>query len=65
MNLAIDKECCIRCGACAELCPGNVIAMDEEGWPFERYPDDCWYCGACQVECPEHCIKVIFPYLIR
>lgn len=65
MNLSIERECCLQCGACAEFCPGNVIAVDEDGWPFERYPEDCWYCGVCQVECPGSCITVVFPYLIR
>ena len=65
MNLNIDRNCCVQCGACAEYCPGHVIAIDEGGWPYERYPDDCWYCGVCQVECPENCITILFPYLIR
>jgi NAD-dependent dihydropyrimidine dehydrogenase PreA subunit len=65
MNLSIDLSCCTRCGLCAEFCPGHVLALDRDGQPFERYPEDCWYCGVCQVECPAECITVVFPYLIR
>lgn len=65
MNLSIDLECCIGCGACAEYCPGHVIAMNEENHPYEKYPDDCWYCGVCQAECPADCIQMLFPYLVR
>jgi len=65
MNLSIDTECCIGCGACAQYCPGHVIAMDEEDRPYEKYPDDCWYCGVCQAECPVDCIRILFPYLVR
>ena len=28
-KVVIDKECCIGCGSCAELCP-DVFEMDEE-----------------------------------
>lgn len=65
MNLLIDEKTCIRCGACVEHCPGDVLYLDEEGLPLEKYPDDCWYCGVCQVECPVECIQLLFPYLIR
>jgi NAD-dependent dihydropyrimidine dehydrogenase PreA subunit len=65
MNLKIDVGCCTGCGACVNVCPGHVLALDEEGRPYERYPQDCWYCGICEVECPAGCIEVIFPYLIR
>ncbi|MGQ9857495.1 MAG: 4Fe-4S dicluster domain-containing protein [Thermodesulfobacteriota bacterium] len=65
MNLRIDMELCVRCGACVEHCPGDVLIQDNEGWPLEKYPDDCWYCGVCQAECPQNCIELLFPYLIR
>lgn len=65
MNLLIDEKTCIRCGACVEHCPGDVLYENEEGFPFEKYPDDCWYCGVCQAECPVECIQLLFPYLIR
>ena len=47
MNLAIDLDCCTACGACVEHCPGHVLAADDQGMPFEKYPDDCWYCAVC------------------
>jgi NAD-dependent dihydropyrimidine dehydrogenase PreA subunit len=65
MNLSIDFECCTGCGACAEYCPGHVLAMGSEDRPYEKYPDDCWYCGVCQEECPAGCIRILFPYLVR
>jgi len=65
VNLLIDEKTCIRCGACVEHCPGDVLYLDEENLPFEKYPDDCWYCGVCQAECPVECIELLFPYLIR
>jgi adenylylsulfate reductase subunit B len=65
MNVRIDYDCCTSCAACVEHCPGEVLAMDDEERPFERYPDDCWYCGVCAVECPVGCITVVFPYLVR
>jgi NAD-dependent dihydropyrimidine dehydrogenase PreA subunit len=65
MNLQFDLDSCTRCGACVHHCPGHVLASNEEGDPYEKYPEDCWYCGVCQAECPMACITVIFPYLVR
>lgn len=65
MNLNIDLDLCTSCGTCVEVCPGHVLALDNNNAPIEKYPDDCWYCGCCQADCPVDCIEIIFPYLIR
>ena len=53
MNLVINLDACLGCGACVKYCPGHVLELDEtDGRPYEKYPQDCWYCGVCQVECP-------------
>ncbi len=31
-TVVLDEECCVGCGACAELCP-EVFEMNEEAIP--------------------------------
>ena len=56
------EQPCIRCGACAEVCPANLLpqqlywyAKNDE---FERAQQhnlmDCIECGACAYVCPSH-----------
>ena len=52
MSVRIDPELCVRCGQCAELCPGNLIARDAFGVAFLPYPAECWGCASCLKACP-------------
>ena len=54
-ELEVDREACIKCGACAQRCPMNVIQMDEEDGPVianETYGQLCMRCGQCAIVCP-------------
>jgi len=51
MSIRIDRQRCIGCGKCAEICPGNLIVIDESKKAFIRNPRDCWGCAACVKEC--------------
>lgn len=50
-----EKEDCVGCGACMQVCPTGSISMkeDEEGF---RYPEidseKCCRCQACEQSCP-------------
>ena len=48
----IDKEKCIQCGECRELC--RFHAINEE---FEINPIDCEGCGVCVHFCPQEAIN--------
>ncbi len=55
----IDPELCTRCGLCSEICPMDVIRMDNTtGSPIIRYPEDCSNCGKCEQNCPMEAIYV-------
>ncbi len=56
----INWDLCTGCGNCYEICPGDVIRLNN-GKAFVRYPDECWHCGACRLECPEEAISFHFP----
>ncbi|HEX5362160.1 MAG TPA: electron transport complex subunit RsxC [Fluviicoccus sp.] len=53
---------CIRCGACEDVCPVNLLpqqllwfAKSEEWDKAEAHHlDDCIECGACAFACPSH-----------
>lgn len=48
----IDKEKCIECGLCRELCKWNAISED-----FCVDPIECEGCGVCFYFCPEKAIS--------
>lgn len=49
------KEQCCGCGACAQACPQNCIAMesDREGFLYPQIAEEgCVSCGLCEKVCP-------------
>ena len=51
-----DKDECVGCGACKEVCPANVILQEDiiEEKPIRRFTlslDACIFCGQCQANC--------------
>lgn len=59
----VDKSKCIRCGRCKNVCAGQVIEYDKEGYPyikpFERFGwKGCWKCEHCLAVCPVGAISV-------
>ena len=54
MGYRIDLQTCIRCGACAEACPNQILARGKDGEVSFR-PDRlslCIQCGHCMAVCP-------------
>jgi NAD-dependent dihydropyrimidine dehydrogenase PreA subunit len=55
----IDQELCIGCGICRNICPVDVIRMDNEiKKAIIAYKEDCMLCELCVVECPTKAILV-------
>lgn len=46
-----DREKCIKCGICAEVCPTAAIPVEE---PWLTDDANCVICGACAKYCPEN-----------
>ena len=47
----VNREKCISCGACSDVCPRRIITMDD-GFPRDVYPTTCIACGHCVAVCP-------------
>jgi NAD-dependent dihydropyrimidine dehydrogenase PreA subunit len=56
-TLALDRETCIGCGACAAVCPHQVFAI-RDGKSEMIARDACMECGACALNCPVDAIAV-------
>lgn len=54
MPPVIERDKCIACGTCVEVCQMDVFfgSKDNEV-PVISYPEECWHCNACVLECPE------------
>jgi adenylylsulfate reductase subunit B len=53
MPPVINKELCISCGKCVEICLADVFYGSKKGEnPVVTYPDECWHESACVMDCP-------------
>ncbi len=57
VTLALDQDKCTGCGACLEVCPHEVLALDNGRARIVRR-DACMECGACATNCPFEAVTV-------
>jgi NAD-dependent dihydropyrimidine dehydrogenase PreA subunit len=56
-TLALDASACVGCGACLDVCPHAVFAL-EAGKAAIARRGSCMECGACARNCPASAISV-------
>ena len=56
-SLSLDKEKCIGCVMCVDVCPHDVFAMENKRAKIIDM-DTCMECGACKRNCPARAIEV-------
>jgi len=55
----IDPELCNGCGICVNICPMDVLRMDNKSKKAViQYPEDCMLCEFCVLDCSENAISV-------
>jgi len=55
----IDPELCNGCGICVNICPMDVLRMDNKSKKAViQYPEDCMLCEFCVLDCPENAISI-------
>lgn len=56
----VDQDKCIGCGACANVCPADAIAIEDGGTArFVRFMRQaCVFCGSCQDVCPTKAVEL-------
>ena len=52
---SVVNDSCVKCGACAEVCPVGAFHAGEKQMVID--PDACIDCGMCIGECPQGAIK--------
>jgi adenylylsulfate reductase subunit B len=58
----IKPELCTLCGICTEVCPGDILYIDQGVAGLVRFPAECSHCDVCHVECPVGAIEMQFPW---
>lgn len=59
INRVVEKDLCVRCGACISVCPFGVLASGKDLFPEAAFPEKCTSCEMCILVCPGH--EVDFP----
>ena len=56
-SLVLDKDKCIGCSLCAEVCPHGVFEIHQQKAHIVDF-NACMECGACVTNCPTEAIAV-------
>lgn len=56
-KFTINKEKCINCGICADICRLARVYQFTDGHIEAVYKEKCWECGQCIAACPKAAIE--------
>lgn len=57
VTLRLDRDKCVGCGRCVEVCPHGVFSVDAGKARIDDR-DACMECGACARNCPANALFV-------
>lgn len=49
----LDRDCCVKCGACVNDCLFGALRTGEDGYPALLAPEKCMRCQHCLAICPK------------
>ena len=55
--VTINKNLCNGCGECVDICPVEIISLEEDK-AFVEDSSDCFGCESCVLVCPSEAVKV-------
>ena len=58
VNILIDRELCLDCGFCVDLCDAEVLDLENDFYLNVVNLDNCTECKSCEDMCTENAIKV-------
>ncbi|MFX1461018.1 MAG: ferredoxin family protein, partial [Promethearchaeota archaeon] len=59
-KLKLDREKCIGCKVCIEVCPRNLYTFNEPDKKVNFWhPENCINCNACVKRCLAQCINIV------
>lgn len=54
----VDRDRCISCDVCIDICPTRVFDRSEDGYPVIARHDSCQTCFQCEAYCPTDALFV-------
>lgn len=57
-SLELNKELCLKCKICVDVCPGSIMSIGEDGYPTSQKLAFCIQCGHCVAYCPTKAIEL-------
>lgn len=63
MPPVINREKCIGCGTCADICNSHILRhkSQTDPVPHVKFPEECWHCNSCVLDCPVGAITLRTP----
>lgn len=58
VEIIIDDGKCTGCGTCVEICPVEVLEIQNEKSVTVNV-EECLVCRACEAQCPEGAMQVV------
>lgn len=58
-ELKINRDWCKGCGICVQLCPKQVLELDNRENANVVNPEACICCKLCELRCPDLAVTVL------